>query len=112
MTATKVINFDRKYKKKILKGEKVTTIRLGKRKFSEGQEVVLSVEDKPFAKATVKRVEYKKLSELSEEDAKKDGFHSKKKLLKVLKQYYPKIREDSEITVIEFENVEPLKKEE
>jgi len=102
----KKIHFAKEYKEKILKGKKVSTIRLGKRKYSIGEVVELIVENKTFAKAKIKNVEYLTLKELSEEDARKDGFESKRKLLKALKKHYPKIKENSVVTRIEFEKIE------
>ena len=99
----KRIYFSKEYKKKILKGEKSSTIRLGKRKkYKVGDIVELIVNEKPVARAVITKIEYLKVKDLTEERAKKDGFHTKKKLLQALKRHYPRIKDNSVITIIEF----------
>ena len=100
---SKKIYFSKEYRKKLIKGEKCSTIRLGRRKkYKVGDVVELVVNEKPVAKALITNVEFLKLKDLTDERAKKDGFHTKSKLIRALKKHYPKIREDSNVTVIEF----------
>jgi len=102
----KKIMFSKEYEKKLRKGSKTSTVRLGKRKFSVGEVVELVVNNKPIAKAMVTRVEYLKVKDLTDEQAKKDGFTSRNKLLKALKKHYPKIKDDSVVALIEFKKIE------
>ena len=85
----------------ILKGVKKTTIRLGiiKPKYNE---VMIHGGGKPIALAKITNVKYKRINELTDEDARKDGFPSLKVLLKELKKSYGEIRPNDIVTIIEF----------
>ena len=85
----------------ILKGVKRTTIRLGiiKPKYNE---IMIHGGGKPIALAKITNVEYKRINELTDEDARKDGFPSLKVLLKELKKSYGEIRPNDIVTIIEF----------
>jgi len=98
----KRIHFSKKYKKKILKGEKRATLRLGKRKFKVGETVEIMIGNKKIGEAIITNVSYTTLNEIGKEEVRKDGFTKKSKLEKALKQHYPKIKKDSILTVIEF----------
>ncbi len=110
---------DSKYLEKILKGEKKSTIRLKRKKmakFSKGEIVLINSGGKIVAKALIKDCKVKKVSELTDEDAKKDGFANKEELLRALKRHYRKrLTDDAEVTIIEFEVtekfVEPIEPE-
>ena len=85
----------------ILKGVKKTTIRLGiiKPKYNE---IMIHGGGKPIALAKITNVEYKRISELTDEDARKDGFPSLKVLLKELRKSYGEMRPNDIVTIIEF----------
>lgn len=85
----------------ILKGVKRTTIRLGiiKPKYNE---IMIHGGGKPIALAKITNVEYKRINELTDEDARKDGFPSLKVLLKELRKSYGGIRPNDIVTIIEF----------
>ena len=95
------------YVDSILEGRKRTTIRLGivKPKYNE---IIIHGGGKPVAKARITRVVYKKVSELTDRDARLDGFRNKGELLDELKKHYPGLREDDTITIIEFEVIQRL----
>ncbi|MEM2086070.1 MAG: ASCH domain-containing protein [Archaeoglobaceae archaeon] len=97
------INFDSEFTSLILSGVKKTTIRKGIRSYPVGNLVELTVENKPFAVAKVKKVVVKRISELSEEDAKKDGFESLKDLLDKLRRIYGELGENDFVTLVHFE---------
>ncbi len=101
---------DSKYLRKILRGEKKSTIRLKRKKmakFSKGETVLINSGGKIVAKALIKDCKAKKVSELSDEDAKKDGFANKDELLRALKKHYRKrLTDNAEVTIIEFEITE------
>jgi len=91
-----------KFAKLILEGKKVTTIRLG-RVVPKAKEVIIHSEGKPIAEAVIKNVIYKKVKELTDEDAKRDGYSSLDELIKDLKDMYKvDIKPDDEVTIIEF----------
>ena len=99
----KKLTFSKKeYIEKILKNEKTSTIRLGKRVFEIGEIVSIYLDDKKIADAVITNVSYMKLNELTQKHAIKDGFKNKKELIKALKFHYPKISKDDIVTLIEF----------
>jgi len=86
----------------LLSGRKVTTIRLG-HVIPRYEEVIVHGHGRPLCKARIKQVTYKKVGELTEADAVRDGFNSLSELLKALKDTYGDISPDSEVTIIELE---------
>jgi len=87
----------------ILSGRKRSTIRLGK-VIPRYSEVIIHGGGRPIAKARIVRVVHKKVRELTEEDARKDGYESLDELLKDLERVYGrKISPDDTVTIIEFE---------
>lgn len=107
----KFMLIDNAYKERILKGKKVTTIRYGKYEAKEDSEVyiVITPSDTAIAKARIKGITKKKVKELTNEDAKKDGFKNVKELLKALNKIYGELYGDDEITIIEFEVIKQFK---
>ncbi len=101
-----------RFAKLILEGRKTTTIRLG-RVIPRKEEVFIHGGGRVIAKARIKRVEYKKVSELTLEDARKDGYKSVKELLRELERVYEKeISPEDTVTIIEFEIIEKIDKSE
>ncbi|AMM54520.1 ASCH domain-containing protein [Pyrococcus kukulkanii] len=107
----KFILLDNKYKAKIISGKKVTTVRYGKYEAKPGSEVyiVITPSDTAIAKARIKEVRTKKVKELTNEDAKLDGFSDVRELVRELSKIYGELYGDDEVTIIEFEDVRPLK---
>lgn len=91
------------YADKILTGKKITTIRL-KPIVKEGEVVEIYVGHARVGRAVVKSVKPKKLSELSIEDAKRDGFSSVDDLRKELEKIYGRktLSSDPTVYIIEF----------
>jgi len=100
------INFDAEYVRPIIRGEKVTTIRKGIKSYPVGRIVDLTVNYTPFARARVEKVVVKRVSELTDEDAKKDGFNSKDELIQALKKIYGDIKDSDFVTIVHFVVVE------
>jgi hypothetical protein len=100
------INFDAEYVKDILEGKKITTVRKGIKSYPVGKMVELTVNYKPFAKAKVLKVVVKRVKELTDEDAVKDGFNSKEELISALQRIYGEINENDFVTIVHFELVE------
>ena len=71
----------------VLKGLKNTTIRLGKLK-PKHRVVILHGGGRDVAKVEITGVRYKKLGDLTDEDAQRDGFESLEDLLKALRKVY------------------------
>ena len=97
------INFDAEYVESIIQGKKITTVRKGVKSYPVGKIVELTVNYKPFAKAKVKKVVVKRVKELTDEDAIRDGFGSKEELLNALKKIYGEINENDLVTIVHFE---------
>ena len=101
-----MLHFLPRYVKDILSGKKRATVRLGKKGVRPGMTIYLSVGGRPFAKAKVVAVRYKKLKELTEEEVKKEGYRSVSELLRELRKIYPVISPEDEVTYIEWRIVE------
>ncbi|WP_457549517.1 ASCH domain-containing protein [Archaeoglobus sp.] len=100
------INFDAEYVESIVQGKKITTVRKGIKSYPVGKAVELTVNYKPFAKAKVKKVVVKRVKELTDDDAIRDGFGSKEELLNALKRIYGEINENDLVTIVHFEVLE------
>jgi len=98
----KRINFDSEYIEAIMDRKKVTTVRKGIKRYPVGRIVDLTAENKPFARARVDKVVVKRVKELTDEDAKKDGFNNKEELIEALKRIYGKIKENEFVTIVHF----------
>ncbi|WP_456368155.1 ASCH domain-containing protein [Thermococcus sp.] len=103
----KFMLIDSAYKSRILRGDKVTTIRYGSYEAKPGSEVylVITPSDTAIAKVRITKVERKKVKELTNEDAKLDGFSDVKELLRELNKIYGELYGDDEVTIIGFEVV-------
>ncbi len=100
----KKLVFKLDYAGRILSGEKVTTIRL-RTNVKEGDVVEVYVGHARVGRAVIKKVVRKRLSELTEEELRKDGFTSREHLLRELSKIYGRkvIESDPEVYVVEFE---------
>jgi len=105
------MTIDAAYKAPILSGKKTTTIRYGRYDAAPGSEVylVLRPSDTAVAKLRIVDVRRKKVGELTEEDARKDGFSGLMSMLRALNRIYGELYADDEVTVIEFEVVKVLR---
>ncbi len=101
----KFLLIDGSYKARILRGEKTSTIRYGDYEARPGSDVYLVVtpSDTAVAKLRITGVEKKKVRELTNEDARLDGFSNVKELLRELSKIYGELYGDDEVTVISFE---------
>ena len=100
------INFDAEYVRPIIRGEKVTTIRKGIKSYPVGRIVDLTVNYTPFARAKVEKVVVKRVGELTDEDAKRDGFESREELIRALRRIYGDIKDNDFVTIVHFKIVE------
>ena len=81
-------------------GSKTSTIRAGRRNFSLGPaEIVCGTQEIPV---NIVNVAFKCVSEISEEDARNDGFESRQSLMGKLQSIYPHIKDDDFVTLIQF----------
>ena len=93
------------YTRLLLSGKKRATIRLGK-VIPKYDEVIIHSWGRPIAKAKITKVIYKKVRELTVEDAKKDGFSSKEELMNELRNVYGNVKPDDLVTIIELEVIQ------
>ncbi|WP_245612395.1 ASCH domain-containing protein [Palaeococcus ferrophilus] len=104
---------DSAYVPKILSGKKTTTIRFGDYEAKPGRDVyvVSRPSDTAVAKVLIRGVTKKRVGELTNEDARKDGFRDVKELLNALTRIYGPLDAEDKVSVIEFElvkRVEPV----
>jgi hypothetical protein len=98
------------YVNDILSGRKRATIRLGRVQLKYN-ELIVHGGGRPVAKVRVENIVYKRVSELTDEDAKKDGFRNVKELLEALERAYGrKLKPDDTVTIIEFSVIQDLSK--
>ena len=111
MRRTKHLHFDGRYKSKLHSGRKLCTIRLLKReKYEPGQLVLIHCGGEYVGKARITAVSVKRVCELTQEDAEKDGFRSKSELIKALNRHYGDIHPSDSVAVIELELLERSKR--
>jgi len=97
-----MLHFRPEFVRKIISGEKRATIRLGKKDVREGMTVYLAVGGRPFARARIVRVSYKKLKELTRHEIRSEGYTSLPDLISDLKKIYPALSPDDMVTYIEW----------
>jgi hypothetical protein len=98
------LSFKAKYIDQLFSGEKTTTVRRGI-VMPRYDIVYIESDGRIYGTARVKYVRYTKLSELTNEDAVKDGFNSKEELLQALREIYPDIGKDEWVTIISLDNL-------
>jgi len=104
----KQLNFKKEYKETLQSGEKITTIRMKTNlKPEDVVEIVAGGESCGYAR--IKSIVRKRISEISDKDARNDGFKNRRELLRALKKIYGKITPETRIYIIRFEK-EDLKK--
>lgn len=104
-------HFSGVYKKALFDGTKTATIMDGENYFRVGQEILVYLSDKPnlfdgkleerIGKATIEKLEIKKVKELTDSEAKSCGSKNLQELKNALKKWYNS-SEDSVITYIKF----------
>jgi len=90
----------------VLRGKKLSTVRKGLRDYTLGDVLLETDPSRYTIHGTITKIELKKLSDLTDSDAKKEGYDSINSLLERVKQIYPEIQDDSEITVVDFDHAE------
>jgi len=98
---TNVIVFDPRYAEDLKSGRKCYTIRLGKRDLQPGEIRRATCRGEEFD-LYIKAVEFKHVEQLTSLDARKDGFENVQDLISVLENYYPGLRPDDLLTIINF----------
>jgi len=90
--------FSKEYREVLLKRGKVTTIRR-RPLASPGEYVDVYAGEEMVGRAMIEKIIEKKVSELSNVDARRDGFRNIKELKRALRKHYKDLDEDSIIYV-------------
>ncbi len=105
-----VLLIDDKYLPKILSGIKTTTIRTKVRVFTPDSKIELrSPVTSKSIRVAVKGTKVVLFKDLTDEDARKDGFATKAILKKEMLSHYPDLTNESVLTVIDFEIIQGKK---
>jgi len=82
-------------------GQKTSTIRTGRKHIEPGPLILESPGESLLVNVTT--VTYKRFTDLSDEDARTDGYATLTQLQDELRSVYPKLRKNSPLTVVEFQ---------
>lgn len=96
-----------KYAEKILSGNKTTTIRRGRVKVAS-KNILIHSGGRIIARAEIVDIKIKRFKDLTDNDARLDGFENKEDLKNELRRIYPSIKEHDKVTIIKFRVVERL----
>ena len=92
----------------ILKGTKTTTVRLGI-VIPKYRTIIIHGGGRVIGKAIIEEVKHKRIRDLTDADAKLDGFSSKRELLQELKKVYKDVVPSDYATIIKFRLVQLAK---
>ncbi len=95
-----VLRLDERYVTQVLAGVKTSTIRTKVRLFRRDSELVL--EGAVSIRTRIKTTRVCLFSDVSEEEARSDGFQTKEELRKALVEFYPDLGDETIVTIIEF----------
>ena len=87
----------------VRKGKKTSTIRPGVKALNPGLLILSS--DRDSTTVRIVEITVKKLSELTHDDARREGMRSVRVLRESLRSIYPKLRPNSTVTVIRFDSL-------
>lgn len=95
------IQLDDRFHKDVMLKDKVQTIRKGRRDYPLG-DMRLTFKNSPNMKKTITAITYKRLGNVTKDEAMDDGFRSLSSLVEALRTYYPDINLKTEVTLIRF----------
>jgi len=101
----KQLNFKKEYKDALQSGRKVTTIRM-KTNLKTRDIVEIMAGKESCGYALIRSIIRKKISEIDDKDARRDGFKNRKALLKALREIYGNITPETHVYIIRFERLE------
>ncbi|MGC9079912.1 MAG: ASCH domain-containing protein [Nanopusillaceae archaeon] len=107
----KHLQFFGRFTEDILSGKKNLTIRISKPNLRVGDIFILHAGGKVIGKFRVKNIYTKKLYQITDDEAIRDGYNNKEELIREIKKIYKGIKDEKEIVIIEFEPVEIFKEQ-
>ncbi len=100
------LKFKLEYLRDLIKGRKHTTIRR-ERKYDEGEIVYITdLKGRVYGRAFISRVEEKRIGDLSDDDARRDGFNSLRELIHALENIYGRLDSRDVIYIYHLEVLE------
>ena len=96
------LNFSEDFTERILRGEKRATLRLGIKDYRVGEIVKVRCGDEVLGDAVITEIRVLRLSQLTDEDVRLDGYKRRDELLKDLKRFYGDFKDDDVFTQIKF----------
>jgi hypothetical protein len=84
----------------VLSGAKTSTIRAGRRDYQIGPAFIAS--GPTLIDVDVTSVRYTTAGELTEDDARREGYSGTLELISVLREFYPTLMENTPVTVVRF----------
>ncbi|HJX23114.1 MAG TPA: ASCH domain-containing protein [Candidatus Bathyarchaeia archaeon] len=100
------MRFNEAYVANILLGKKTASIRSNVRGLKIDSVIPFTANGRRFAKARIKEIRPVRFQDLSEEDAKRDGFENLQELREGLSQFYKKLKPNSRLFAVRFQVVE------
>ena len=88
----------------VVNGEKQISIREGHRGYREDRVLIGSIESLCALKE-ITEVRFTRFKRLTLEELADDGFETHEEALEALREYYPKLTEDSAVTVIRWDDI-------
>lgn len=101
MSPCQQLRLRQEYLSLVRNGSKKSTIRAGKKYFPKGLLLLKSEQD--CVEVNVLGVLYKQFDQLTEQDAKNDGFDNIQELKRVLYSFYSNLADKDIVTIIHFE---------
>ncbi len=102
----KYLNFSEDFTELLIRGKKTATLRLGIKNYVPGEHVHVYAGNRNIGTAEILKVRTISFREISDADAKIDGFKSKDELRAALERFYGPFTEDTVFTQIIFRIVE------
>jgi len=98
----KCLNFKKKFKDSLLKGRKISTLRMGVKDYRVGETVKVVAGDEEIGFARIESVKLVRWRDIKDEDVIIEGMKRKKDLKRELNRIYGKFDEDSLFTQVIF----------
>ena len=95
------IHFHESFYQDIRLGHKIQTARIDEPHYPLGK-AMADFSDGSSLPIEITAISYKRIDEMSLNEIKKDGFHSKEELWQALMGFYPHLKEEDQLMLVEF----------